>query len=172
LAAATRSQWDDIGAHPDNGPDARADRFLEQLRRLGANQAGFPVDELTHSLQTAARAEVAGADDEVILGALFHDIGHVFGDQGHGIVAAELLAPHVRTDVVDVVRYHTDFTSRHYAKVFDADPDRRVRFRYEPWFDLAEQFADEWDQASFDPSYPTPPLAHFEPLVRALVLET
>ena len=36
----------------------------------------------------------------------------------------------------------------------------------EPWFDLAEQFADEWDQNSFDPDYPTKPLAHFEPMVR------
>jgi predicted HD phosphohydrolase len=31
---------------------------------------------------------------------------------------------------------------------------------------LAEQFADEWDQISFDPDYPTKPLSHFEPLVR------
>jgi hypothetical protein len=32
---------------------------------------------------------------------------------------------------------------------------------------LAEQFADEWDQTAFDPDYPTLPLEHFEPLVRA-----
>jgi predicted HD phosphohydrolase len=31
---------------------------------------------------------------------------------------------------------------------------------------LAVQFADEWDQNSFDPDYPTKPLSHFEPLVR------
>ena len=30
----------------------------------------------------------------------------------------------------------------------------------------AEQFADDWDQVSFDPDYPTKPLAHFEPMVR------
>ncbi len=31
---------------------------------------------------------------------------------------------------------------------------------------LAERFADEWDQTSFDPDYPTKPLEHFEPMVR------
>ena len=33
-------------------------------------------------------------------------------------------------------------------------------------FKLAEQFADDWDQQAFDPSYDTLPLEHFEPLVR------
>ena len=33
-------------------------------------------------------------------------------------------------------------------------------------FELAAQFADEWDQTSFDPDYDTLPLAHFEPKVR------
>jgi predicted HD phosphohydrolase len=36
----------------------------------------------------------------------------------------------------------------------------------QPWYALAEQFADEWDQNSFDPDYPTKPLSHFEPMVR------
>jgi hypothetical protein len=27
----------------------------------------------------------------------------------------------------------------------------------------------EWDQASFDPDYPTRPLAHFEPLQRRIL---
>jgi predicted HD phosphohydrolase len=46
------------------------------------------------------------------------------------------------------------------------DPDAREQYRAEPWFALAEQFADDWDQTSFDPDYPTKPLSHFEPMVR------
>ena len=30
-------------------------------------------------------------------------------------------------------------------------PDERDQYRGEPWFDLAAQFADEWDQIAFDP---------------------
>ena len=44
----------------------------------------------------------------------------------------------------------------------------RDRYRDEPWFELAERFADEWDQNSFDADYPTEPLSHFEPKVRAV----
>ena len=35
------------------------------------------------------------------------------------------------------------------------DPDAREQYRGEPWFDLAARFADDWDQTSFDPDYPT-----------------
>ncbi len=42
----------------------------------------------------------------------------------------------------------------------------RDRYRGEAWYGLAERFADEWDQTSFDPDYPTEPLAHFEPRVQ------
>ena len=40
------------------------------------------------------------------------------------------------------------------------------RFGVPDGLELAERFADEWDQIAFDPSYPTLPLEHFEPLVR------
>jgi hypothetical protein len=48
------------------------------------------------------------------------------------------------------------------------DPNMRERYRGEPWYELAEQFADEFDQNSFDPDYPTESLAHFEPKVRSI----
>ena len=44
--------------------------------------------------------------------------------------------------------------------------DARDRYEGAPWFALAAQFADDWDQIAFDPDYDTRPLEHFEPLVR------
>jgi len=169
LDESTAAQWEVITSDPRNTDVSRADRMLARLQLLQGNIEGFAIDELAHSLQTASRAERDGAAYDMILGALFHDIGHLFGDDNHGAVAAELLSPHVRPDVVEVVRFHTDFTSRHYAHVFDADPDRRDQHRGQGWFGLAEQFADDWDQTSFDRDYPTPPLEHFMPLVHDLV---
>jgi predicted HD phosphohydrolase len=64
-----------------------------------------------------------------------------------------------------VIRTHQDFQGRHYYHHFGGDPDAREQYRGEPWFALGEQFADEWDQTSFDPGYPTKPLSHFEPVV-------
>jgi phosphonate degradation associated HDIG domain protein len=43
---------------------------------------GEPVTQLEHALQTAELARTAGADDETILAALLHDIGHVL-ERGH-----------------------------------------------------------------------------------------
>ena len=38
---------------------------------------GEPVSQLEHMWQAAALAEAAGADDEVVLAAFFHDLGHL-----------------------------------------------------------------------------------------------
>ena len=81
-------------------------------------------------------------------------------------IAAEILRPYVSDEVFHVIATHQDFQGRHYYHHFGGDPEARQRYRDEPWFALGERFADEWDQASFDPDYPTQPLSHFEPLVR------
>jgi predicted HD phosphohydrolase len=148
----------------------RADRVLEQLAGLAGVYDATDVDELTHALQVAAHAERAGYDDEIVLACLCHDVGKVFGDVGHGAMAAALLAPHVRDEVVEVVRHHSSFTARYWGKVPEGAVDSREQFRSAVWFDLAARFVDEWDMASFDPSYDTPTLAHFDPLVRRLVV--
>ena len=70
--------------------------------------------------------------------------------------------------MTEAILYHQDFQGRHYFHHFDMDPNLRDNYRDMPWYDLAERFADEWDQTSFDPDYPTEPLAHFEPKVRAV----
>ncbi|MCJ8209592.1 HDIG domain-containing protein [Mucilaginibacter sp. RS28] len=43
---------------------------------------GEPVSQIEHMSQAAALAEAEGYDDEVILAAFFHDIGHLCADAG------------------------------------------------------------------------------------------
>jgi predicted HD phosphohydrolase len=38
---------------------------------------GEPITQLAHALQCAALAQNQGAPDEMVLGALFHDLGHL-----------------------------------------------------------------------------------------------
>jgi predicted HD phosphohydrolase len=45
------------------------------LLRLEEQVDGFAVNQLEHSLQTATRAVHAGANEELIVAALCHDIG-------------------------------------------------------------------------------------------------
>ena len=46
------------------------DRMLAALGKLDSSLDGYPVTRLEHSLQVATRADAAGADEELVLGAL------------------------------------------------------------------------------------------------------
>jgi phosphonate degradation associated HDIG domain protein len=48
----------------------------------GEDYIGEPVSQLEHMYQMAQLAEDAGYDDEVILAAFFHDIGHLVATTG------------------------------------------------------------------------------------------
>jgi predicted HD phosphohydrolase len=163
---STADQWAVIGKETMEHQGRVADRVLGMLRSLSEVTDGFAVDQLTHSLQTATRAERAGADDEVVVASLCHDIGKAVSVPNHPRIAAEILQPYVRDDVYQMIRAHQDFQGRHYYHHFGGDPDAREQYRGQPWFGLAEQFADDWDQVAFDPGYDTLALEHFEPRVR------
>ena len=168
MDVSTHDDWMVIGTETMQDQSQVADRVLAMLESLSHLEVGFGVDQLTHSLQTATRAERAGADDELVVASLCHDIGKAVGVPNHPKVAAEILRPYVRPEVTAVIAAHQDFQGRHYYHHFKMDPDMRDRYRDEPWYGLAETFADHWDQNSFDPDYPTEPLSHFEPKVRAV----
>jgi predicted HD phosphohydrolase len=163
---STAEQWAVIGAETFAHQGRVADQVLAMLEGLRAITDGFAVDQLTHSLQTATRAEQSGADPEMVVASLCHDIGKFVSVPNHPRIAAEILRPYVREEIVEVILAHQDFQGRHYYHHFGGDPDARDRYRDEPWFSLAATFADEFDQNSFDPDYETLPLSHFEPLVR------
>jgi predicted HD phosphohydrolase len=163
---STAEQWAVIGKETMDHQSRVADGVLELLRSLAEITDGFAVDQLTHCLQTATLAERAGAADEMVVASLCHDIGKAVSVPNHPKIAAEILKSYVSDDVYNVIRVHQDFQGRHYYHHFGGDPDAREQYRGESWFDLAAQFADEWDQIAFDPDYDTLPLEHFEPRVR------
>ena len=162
---STQEQWAHIGAETIKRQQHGGEQVLALLRSLAAITDGFATDQLTHCLQTATRAERAGADPEVVVASLCHDIGKAISVPNHPAIAAEILKPYVRDEVYSMILAHQDFQGRHYYQHFGGDPDAREQYRGQPWFDLAARFADEWDQVSFDPDYDTEPLEHFEPLV-------
>jgi predicted HD phosphohydrolase len=163
---STKEEWDRIGDASMRAWAGMPDKVLALLGNLEPIVNGFAVNQLVHCLQTATRAERAGADDELVAASLCHDLGKAISEPNHPAIAAEILKPYVRDDVVWTIRVHQDFQGRHYYRYFGGDPDAREQYRGHPAYDLAEQFADEWDQTSFDPDYDTLPLEHFEPLVR------
>ena len=163
---STAEEWAVIGEQTRANQGRVADRILGLLRSLGDITDGFATDQLTHCLQTATLAEQAGADAEVVVASLCHDVGKAISVPNHGAIAAEMLKPYVRSEVYETILHHQDFQGRHYYGHFGMPTDLRDKYRDEPWFSLCEQFTDEWDQIAFDPNGHTEPLEHFEPLVR------
>jgi len=166
---STKEEWDVIAHESVTDWSNTPDRFLAMLRELANVTNGFAVDQLTHVLQTATRAERAGADPEVVVASLCHDIAKAVAEPNHPAVAAAMLKPYVRPEVAWMIEVHQDFQGRHYYAFLGKDPDAREQHVGHPSYALAERFADEWDQTSFDPDYDTLPLEHFEPLVREVL---
>ena len=95
------------------------------LESLAEISDGFITDQLTHCLQTATMAEKAGADEEMIFGALMHDVGKAISVPNHGAISAEMIKPYVRDDVYKAILNHQDFQGKHYYGHFGAPTDLR-----------------------------------------------
>ncbi len=103
-----------------------ADRLLEALAGAASRQyGGEAVSELEHSLQCAELAETEGADEELVLACLLHDVGRYAVDQnlvfdskersqrtlrgrGHHELGADLIVRWVPPRVAWLVRMHAD----------------------------------------------------------------
>ncbi|MFI4868623.1 MAG: HD domain-containing protein [Steroidobacterales bacterium] len=144
------------------------DRVLGALRRLDHSLEGYPVSRLGHSLQAATRALSDGADDELVLAALIHDVGDELAPYNHAELAAAIVRPYVRAEVSWIVEQHGLFQNYYYVHHLGGNRNARDRFKGHPWYAACAAFCERWDQASFDPDYPSKPLETFEPLVRRI----
>jgi len=148
------------------------DRVLEAVRKLDHSLVGYPVSRLGHSLQTATRALNDGADEELIVAALIHDVGDELAPYNHAEVAAAILRPYVRPEVTWIVEQHGLMQTYYYVHHTGGDRNMRERLRGHRWFDACHDFCHRWDQTSFDPDYPSKPLEVFEPYVRRIFTRT
>jgi 2-amino-1-hydroxyethylphosphonate dioxygenase (glycine-forming) len=57
-----------------------SNELIERLSRAQDQYFGEPVTQLEHALQCANLARQAKADDDLVLAALLHDIGHLIAD--------------------------------------------------------------------------------------------
>jgi predicted HD phosphohydrolase len=165
---STPADWAAIGANFLEFAQKLPDRVLTHLRILDGDYAGFAVDRLTHSLQTATRALRGGEDEEYVACALLHDIGDTLGSFNHADVAAAILKPFVSEENLWMVEKHAIFQGYYYFHHVGLDRDAREAFRGHQWFDRTARFCELYDAPAFDAHGETLPLSEFEPLVRRL----
>lgn len=142
--------------------------IMEAMAKLDHSLEGYKVSRLEHSLQTATRAEADGADQEMVVAALIHDIGDELAPYNHAEIAAGIIRPYVRPEVTWVIEQHGIFQMYYYAHHLGGNRNARDRFKGHEWYDSCARFCESWDQAAFDPDYKSKPLAEWEPLVRAI----
>ena len=79
-----------------NAEQVVAEVFALYEQHGAADYIGEPVSQIEHMSQAAQLAMAEGFDDEVVLAAFFHDIGHICGQGGanmggYGVVSHERL---------------------------------------------------------------------------------
>ncbi|MEM7325464.1 MAG: TauD/TfdA family dioxygenase [Actinomycetota bacterium] len=116
-----------VGAETD-----LAELLMDLVAGMADHHYGEDVDMLSHSLQTAAAARRRGGDEDLVLAALLHDLGHVlpvpdvsgdaageWGLPGHATVAADFLQPYLPPSVVEPIRLHVE--AKRYLVAVDSE---------------------------------------------------
>jgi phosphonate degradation associated HDIG domain protein len=152
--------------------------------------SGEDVTQLEHALQSAHRAELAGADDALVTAALLHDLGHLLNRQGetptergiddqHQYFAIPFIRPLFPPAVVEAIRLHVDAKRAlcalepEYYEALSEDSKRSLTLQggvftaAEAQAFMAKPFADNavkvrrWDDAAKIPGETTPSLGHY-----------
>ncbi len=162
---ARAEEWTLIGAAARRSLAELPAQLIDNLRKLAGDHAGFAVDRLTHSLQTATRALRDARDEEYVACALLHDIGDLLGPANHAEIAAAIVKPFVRAELHWMVEHHGIFQGYYFFEHMGLDKHMRERLRGHPAFELTAQFCAQYDQVSFDAHYPAAELEDFRPLL-------
>ena len=152
--------------------------------------SGEGVSQLEHALQSAQRAEQAGATEALVTAALLHDLGHLLNRQGETPTARGIddqhqyfATPFIRTlfppAIVETIRLHVDAKRAlcaidpDYYESLSEDSKRSLTLQggifspEETEAFLAKPFAEDamrvrrWDDAAKVAGQHTRPLAHY-----------
>lgn len=164
----TKEDYDLLSKYEEKFSKDLPDRILDALRNLDSSVDGYQVTRLEHSLQSATRAEKDGADEEMVVATLVHDIGDNLAPYNHSQLVASVLRPYVSEKVYWIMLHRGIFQEYYYAHHIGRDRNAREKFKDHPYYQDAVDFCEKWDQKSFDPDYESYSLEYFEPKVRKL----
>ena len=145
------------------------DRMLTHLKLLDGDFGGFPVDRLTHCLQTATLAHKDGRDEEYVVCALMHDIGDTLGPYNHADIAAALMEPFVSEENHWMLKHHAIFQGYYFFHHIGLDRNMHKQFAGHPHYNYTKEFIEKYDAPAFDPDAETYSLDFFEPMVRRVM---
>ena len=169
-----------------------------ELYERGGSEAYFGEDvtQLQHALQTAYWAVEAGADNELVVAALLHDVGHLVGGSFHaelGVVDHDkssvewLRARGFSERLIALVSGHVDAkrylvaSKREYAAALSPTSARTLELQGGPMSaEKATQFEESpffrdllrlraWDERAKDPAADVPGIGTYANRIAAVV---
>lgn len=176
-----------------NGSPTTVDEVFELYEGRGNRQYGEGVTALDHALQCAALATDDGATSELVVAALFHDVGWLLGGDGfseavtpvndeHAALGARILAPLFGPSIAQPVALHVmakrwrcTINPDYFDELSEASQitfiaqggplgtDERARFEAHPGFVTAMALRS-WDDRAKIPHLSVPPLTTYRPL--------
>lgn len=166
MEEGTREDWQIIA--DAFGPFARElpERILAHLNLLKGDCGGFPVDRLTHCLQTATLAYRDGKDEEYVVCALLHEIGDTLGSYNHADVAAVLLEPFVSEENHWMIKHHAIFQGYYFFQYLGMDRNLRDQYKDHPFYACTLEFVEKYDAPAFDAEGEVLMLEFFAPMLR------
>lgn len=170
LREATKADYDRMGVEYDREVAQKTlDNMVGILKSQKDAYLGAPVSLLEHGIQTATRALRAGEDDETVVMSLFHDMFETLAVKNHGELVASMLAPWISPRSQWVLAHHEIFQGHYYFGYYGLDANRRDMFLGHPFYNWTVEWCEKYDQASFDPDYPSLDVSYFLPIVERVL---
>lgn len=157
-----------LDKHEKKFAENTGERLLKFMSTLDDTLEGYRVTRLEHSLQTATRALNDKADDEMIVAALFHDIGDELAPLNHSEYAAAVLKPYVSEKTHWIIEKHGEFQMYYYAHHLGGNRNQRDKYKGHKYFLDTINFCEKWDQSSFDPNFKSLSIENFRPYVQKI----
>ena len=161
-----------LNEHEKKYIEGTADRLIKFMSGLSNTLEGYQITRLEHSLQTATRALNDKADDEMIVAALFHDIGDELAPLNHSEYAGTVLKPYVSEKTHWIIEKHGEFQMYYYVHHLGGNRNERDKYKGHKYYKDTVDFCENWDQKSFDPNYKSLTLKDFEPYVKKIFSRT
>ena len=136
MKKGSKEDYELLAEYEKNYVNELPDRILESLKNLDNSVDGYQVSRLEHSLQSATRAEKDGADEEMIVATLLHDIGDSLAPYNHSQLIAAVLRPYVSEKVHWIMLHHGLFQEYYYAHHLGKDRNSRDKFKDHPYLSL------------------------------------
>lgn len=144
-------------------------RIIDHLLLLKDDHGGFPVDRLTHCLQTATLAYWDGRDTEYVVCALLHDIGDTLACFNHADMAATLLEPFISEKNYWMLKHHGIFQGYYFFHHIGLDRHQCEQFKNHPYYEYTREFCFKYDSPAFNRNMDTLPLEFFIPMLNEVI---